>query len=93
MSNIFKLSGFFVCLEGPVKFSVPGGQKQMLGCGLLGEISTQADTMNGYVIITCPEPLPEIFLAELPFNQSSWAQCISHMFLHASIYRVAIQRE
>ena len=34
-------------------FSVPGGQKKSLGCGLLwgrGEISTQADTMSS---ITC----------------------------------------
>ena len=26
-------------------FSVPGGQKNLLGCGLLGGSSTQADTM------------------------------------------------
>ena len=35
----------FVCLGGLTKFSVPGGQKILLDCGLLGGISTQADTM------------------------------------------------
>ena len=28
-----------------LRFSVHGGQKKLLGCGLLGEISTQVDTM------------------------------------------------
>ena len=36
MCNILYSSGLFVCLEG---------QKKLLGCGLLGGISTQADIM------------------------------------------------
>ena len=36
----------FVCLRGLVKISVPRGKKKLMGCGLLGGISTQADTMD-----------------------------------------------
>ena len=37
----------FVCLEGRLDtFSVPGGLKKFLGCGLLVGISTKADTMT-----------------------------------------------
>ena len=31
---------------GVLSFSVPGGKEKLLGRGLLGGISTQADTMN-----------------------------------------------
>ena len=45
--NMLELSGLFVWLEG-LSFSVHVGQKKILGCGLLGGISTQADTMDTY---------------------------------------------
>ena len=44
---MLELSGLFVWLEG-LSFSVHVGQKKILGCGLLGGISTQADTMDTY---------------------------------------------
>ena len=44
---MLELSGLFVWLEG-LSFPVHGGQKKFLGCGLLGGISTQADTMDTY---------------------------------------------
>ena len=42
---MLELSGFFVCLGDLLNFSVRGRQKKLLGCSLLGGISTQADTM------------------------------------------------
>ena len=49
MFKVLELSGLFVCLGGIVKiFSAwGGGQKKLLGCGLLGGggVSTQADTI------------------------------------------------
>ena len=32
-------------------FCLPGGQKKLLGCGLLGGISTQADTIKLFTIL------------------------------------------
>ena len=44
------LSGLFICPGGLIKFfsawKEGGGQKKMPGCGLLGWISNQGDTMN-----------------------------------------------
>ena len=51
MCKILELSGLFVCLRDLLSFSVLGGQKKLLGCGLLGGISTQTDTML-YVSMT-----------------------------------------
>ena len=40
-----ELSALFVCVGGLTKiFNAWGGQKELLGYGLLGGISTQADT-------------------------------------------------
>ena len=39
MFKVFELSGLFVC---------PGGQKKLQGCGLLGGISTQANTLVSF---------------------------------------------
>ena len=36
--------GFLSAWGDLLSFSVPGGQKELLGCCLLGGISTQADT-------------------------------------------------
>ena len=44
--SILELSLPFTHLEGLAKFFNAWGQEKLLGCGLLGEISTQADTMN-----------------------------------------------
>ena len=45
MRNTLVLSALFVCLGGLTKFfSAWGDRKKMLGYGLLGGISTQADT-------------------------------------------------
>ena len=38
MCNILKLSRLFVCQVDFLGFSVPGGQKRLLGCGLLGDL-------------------------------------------------------
>ena len=46
-----EISISFLSALGDLRFSVPGGQKKLLGCGLLGEISTQADTME--LVIPC----------------------------------------
>ena len=46
MWNILELSGGF-CLSGGTFLSLPGGQKKLLGCGLLrGGINTQANIMR-----------------------------------------------
>ena len=42
MRNTLELSRLFVCLGGLIKRD----RKKMLGCGLLGGVSTQADTMK-----------------------------------------------
>ena len=43
---LLESSGLFVCLGDLFSFSVPEGQKKLLGCGLLGgQMSTQVDTM------------------------------------------------
>ena len=53
---VLELSGLFVCLgeEGLLRISVSRGQKKLLGCGLLGGISAQADTLLQGHIILCP---------------------------------------
>ena len=47
MFKVLELSELLVCLGGLVKIlSAWGGdRKKLLGCGLLGAISTRADTM------------------------------------------------
>ena len=41
------IMALFVCLEGLIKFfSALRDEKKMQGCGLLGGISAQADTMD-----------------------------------------------
>ena len=58
-----------------LRFSVHGGQKKLLGCGLLGGISTQVDTMlsnelnfSVAVYIYKIHVLMEHFLLTFPFN-------------------------
>ena len=46
MCNTLELSGLLAYFGDLLSFSVPGGQKKLLGCGLLGGISTQADAMD-----------------------------------------------
>ena len=44
MRNILELSGPFISLGGLVKFLSSWGTGKMVDCGLLGGISTQAET-------------------------------------------------
>ena len=44
--NVLELSELFVCPGGLAKFFSAWGDKKLLVCGLLGGISTQADTME-----------------------------------------------
>ena len=46
MCNTLELSGLLAYFGDLLSFSVPGGQKKLLGCGFLGGISTQADAMD-----------------------------------------------
>ena len=46
MCNTLELSGLLAYLGDLLSFPVPGGQKKLLDCGLLGGISTQADAMD-----------------------------------------------
>ena len=49
MCNTLELSGLFVCLRRLIRFfSAWGDSKKILGCGVLGGISTHADTMSKF---------------------------------------------